>query len=626
MPIIAHELAKKQKEISVAEFFERNKQILGFDTTTRSIITTVKEAVDNALDACEEAEILPDIHIEITQLEGDDYQIIVEDNGPGIVKRQIPHIFARLLYGSRFHALRQSRGQQGIGISAVVLYAQLSTGHPALVTSKIGTNLPAHQYELAIDTKKNLPEIISDKMLHWDKESGTQIRLIIKGKYVKNRKQSVYEYLKSTAIVNPHAEITFIEPDGEKIVFERVSTEIPPSPMEIKPHIYGMELGTFIKMARDTQTRKLTSFLRKDFSSISLDKAREIVKKSELNFMDKPQDISREDAKRILEESQKIKLMAPPLNCLSPIGEILIKRGLKKETQEISPEFITTIQRVPQVYHGNPFLVETGIVYGGKLPQDDQVSILRFANRVPLLYQQGDCVITRAVEKTDWRRYGLQQKGGRGIPYGPALFLIHVASTNVPFTSESKEAIASYDEIEKEIRLSLQQCARTMFRHLRKKERKSKAKDKFLLISKILPQIADKAAETLGKPPVAIDEIITQIMDILWIEDEVIYEKKDESWVTKSKITLTNYTTKKQQFILYAIKPHEALASHITPPATLVTDTYLKWHIKGLSSNAKQEISFELTGIDKGDFDDNDLYIQGINPVHVIGAEKWEGD
>jgi len=626
MPIIAHELAKKQKEISVAEFFERNKQILGFDTTTRSIITTVKEAVDNALDACEEAEILPDIHIEITQLEGDDYQIIVEDNGPGIVKRQIPHIFARLLYGSRFHALRQSRGQQGIGISAVVLYAQLSTGHPALVTSKIGTNLPAHQYELAIDTKKNLPEIISDNMLHWDKESGTQIRLIIKGKYVKNRKQSVYEYLKSTAIVNPHAQITFIEPDGEKIVFERVSTEIPPSPMEIKPHIYGMELGTFIKMARDTQTRKLTSFLRKDFSSISLDKAREIVKKSELNFMDKPQDISREDAKRILEESQKIKLMAPPLNCLSPIGEILIKRGLKKETQEISPEFITTIQRVPQVYHGNPFLVETGIVYGGKLPQDDQVSILRFANRVPLLYQQGDCVITRAVEKTDWRRYGLQQKGGRGIPYGPALFLIHVASTNVPFTSESKEAIASYDEIEKEIRLSLQQCARTMFRHLRKKERKSKAKDKFLLISKILPQIADKAAETLGKPPVAIDEIITQIMDILWIEDEVIYEKKDESWVTKSKITLTNYTTKKQQFILYAIKPHEALASHITPPATLVTDTYLKWHIKGLSSNAKQEISFELTGIDKGDFDDNDLYIQGINPVHVIGAEKWEGD
>jgi DNA topoisomerase-6 subunit B len=626
MPPIAHELAKKQKEISVAEFFERNKQILGFDTTTRSVITTVKEAVDNALDACEEAEILPEIHIEISHLGGDDYQIIVEDNGPGIVKRQIPHIFARLLYGSRFHALRQSRGQQGIGISAVVLYSQLSTGHPTIVTSKIGKNLPAHQYELVIDTKKNLPEIISDQMLHWEKESGTQIRLIIKGKYVKNRKQSVYEYLKSTAIVNPHAHISFKDPDGETITFDRVTDEIPPSPVEIKPHIYGIELGTFIKMARDTKARKLTSFLRKDFSSISLDKARDIVKRANLNYMDKPQEINREDAKRILEESQKIKLMAPPLDCLSPIGEILIKRGLKKETQEISPEFITTIQRTPDVYQGNPFLIETGIVYGGRLPQEDQVSILRFANRVPLLYQQGDCVITRAVEKTDWRRYGLQQRGGRGIPYGPALLLIHVASTNVPFTSESKEAIAAYPEIEKEIRLSLQQCARTMFRHLRKKERKSKAKDKFLLISKILPQIADKAAETLGKPPVAIDEIITKIMDILWIEDEVTYEKRGDFWVTKSRITLTNYTCQKQQFVLYAIKPHEAVLHSVSPFADEVTETYLKWKISNLASNAKMEICFELTNIDKGDFDENDLYVGGINPLHVIGAEKWEGD
>ena len=379
-------------------------------------------------------------------------------------------------------------------------------------------------------------------------------------------------------------------------------------------------------MARDTKARKLTSFLRKDFSSISLDKARDIVKKANLNYMDKPQEINREDAKKILEESQKIKLMAPPLDCLSPIGEILIKRGLKKETQEISPEFITTIQRTPDVYQGNPFLIETGIVYGGKLPAEDQVAILRFANRVPLLYQQGDCVITRAVEKTDWRRYGLQQKGGRGIPYGPALLLIHVASTNVPFTSESKEAIAAYPEIEKEIRLSLQQCARTMFRHLRKKERKSKAKDKFLLISKILPQIADKAAETLGKPPVAIDEIITKIMDILWIEDEVTYEKREDSWITKSKITLTNYTTQKQQFILYAIKPHEAALNNITPAADEITETYMKWRITNLASNAKQEICFELTNIDKGDFDENDLYVKGINPLHVIGAEKWEGD
>ena len=183
MPVIAYELAKKQKEISVAEFFERNKQILGFDTSTRSLITTIKEAVDNALDACEEAEILPEISVQISHLGEEEYEIVVEDNGPGIVKQQIPHIFARLLYGSRFHSLRQSRGQQGIGISAAVLYSQLSTGRPTLVTSKIGKDLPAHQYGLAIDTKNNRPEIISDQMLHWEKESGTRIQLVIKGKY-----------------------------------------------------------------------------------------------------------------------------------------------------------------------------------------------------------------------------------------------------------------------------------------------------------------------------------------------------------------------------------------------------------------------------------------------------------
>jgi len=212
--LTAHDLAKKQKEISVAEFFERNKHILGFGNPTRALVTSIKEAVDNSLDACEEVNILPDISVQITNHEEDDEcTIIIEDNGPGVVKKQIKHIFGRLLYGSRFHAVRQSRGQQGIGISAVVLYGQLTTGKHATITSKIQEDHPAAVIELAINTNKNRAETISRDTTHWEKPTGTRIEVHIQADYVRG-KRYVYEYLKNTSIVNPHAQITYIDPDG----------------------------------------------------------------------------------------------------------------------------------------------------------------------------------------------------------------------------------------------------------------------------------------------------------------------------------------------------------------------------------------------------------------------------
>ncbi|MCD6448620.1 MAG: DNA topoisomerase VI subunit B [Thermoplasmata archaeon] len=619
MPI-AEELAKKQRQISIAEFFEKNKQILGFDSLTRALITCVKEAVDNSLDACEEAGILPDIFVEIEQIDGDEYRIVVEDNGPGIVKSQIPHVFGRLLYGSRFHSLKQSRGQQGIGISAAVLYSQLTTGKPAIITSKIGEGFPAHRIELIIDTKKNLPRIIKEEMVHWKKKSGTRVELFVKGKYVKNRKQSVYEYLRSTAIVNPHAHITFIEPDGNEIIFERAVDELPKQPKEIKPHPYGIELGTLLKMLKETKAKKITTFLASEFSSVSLQKARQIVAKAGIDENKEPAKISLEEAKKILETFKKVKLMAPPTDCLSPIGETLIKRGLRKETAQLSPEFISTDTRQPSVFAGTPFMVETGIVYGGNLPKEERVEILRFANRVPLLYQEGACVITEAIKNIDWRRYGLEQKGGKGIPYGPAIILVHVASVNIPFTSESKEAIANVEEIEKEIRLSLQQCARRMKTHLSKKAKKEKAKSKFLLISKILPEIARKAAEMLDKPVPPIDDVISQIMNIVWIDDEVV----TKDGMAESKIKIINYKRKPQEFILYAEIPSKEYVMDVIPEPLEIRERIIKWKIS-LKPSEKLELSFKIK-CDGIDFDENNLYVLGIDPVNIVGAEKWEGE
>ena len=352
--ITAHELAKKQKEISVAEFFERNKHILGFGNPTRALITSVKEGVDNALDACEEVNVLPDIYVEIKNHEDGECKVIVEDNGPGIVKKQIPHIFGRLLYGSRFHAIQQSRGQQGIGISAVVLYGQLTTGKHAKVISKIQEDRPAVVAELAIDTNKNRAEVISQDIMHWDKPSGTRLEVSVIADY-KRGKRFVYDYLQSTSIVNPHAQIVYREPDGTEHVFERTSDVLPRKCVEIKPHPYGVELGTLIKMAKHTKSRKLSSFLKTEFSSMGDRTTNAVCEKAQLDKGLNPKEMKREQFLALHKAFKKVKIMAPSTDCLSPIGETLIKRSLKHETKDISPEFIITASRPPCVYSGNPF-------------------------------------------------------------------------------------------------------------------------------------------------------------------------------------------------------------------------------------------------------------------------------
>jgi DNA topoisomerase VI subunit B len=658
---IAEELAKKQREISVAEFFERNKQILGFDSPTRALLTACKEAVDNALDACEEAGVLPDISVEIKAVPGakDEFILMVEDNGPGIVKRNIPSVFAQLLYGSRFHAVRQSRGQQGIGISAAVLYGQLTTGKHALVTSKIGKGRPAIQMELAIDTKKNQPEIIKESLDSWDKDSGTRVEIPMTGRYTRG-KQSPFEYLRATAIVNPHLALTFIEPDGTTTVFERASDALPPAAKEIKPHPLGTEMGTLLKMARGYNGRRLSAFLQNEFSSMGGRTVTEVLKKAGLNASDDPRSLSRDDGAKLLEAFRTVKIMAPPTDCLSPIGEVLTKRGLKKETVDVSPEFIVSASRPASVYSGHPFQVEVGIVYGGSLPKEESVKILRYANRVPLLYQQGACAMTNAIAEIDWRRYGLDQRGGKGIPVGPAIFLVHIAATKVPFTSEAKEAVAEVPEILNEVKLAFRDCARSLARHLAKKTKRAKAREKFVLISKILPMIAEKSAKMIRKPVPDIAKVVCEIMDVVWIEDAVEYEKMKDAakaaskpapkgaktltdyddkaaapaptstikdpYLARSTIQVHNYTKRKRKMELYAVIPKHAVLAESNPPVKTTKEAYLVWDVPALGPAEKHEIKFTLAGVEKGDFDENELFVDGVGDLHVVGADLWRGE
>ncbi len=489
---IALELAKKQREISIAEFFEKNRHLLGFDNKKKALLTTIKEAVDNSLDACEEAKVIPEIVVMITDMGNERYRVLIEDNGPGIVKEQIPNIFAKLLYGSKFHRLKQSRGQQGIGISASVMYGQLTTGRPAKIISKIGPNYPAYEVELKLDTSKNKPSIVSQKEVEWHREHGTSVEIDLEGSYLKGS-QSVDEYLRQTAIINPHVTITYQPPQGSQEMFVRATEEMPKEPKEIKPHPYGVELGMLMKMLENSEYRTLQAFLTNEFSRVGSGTAKEICESSFLLPNTPPKKFSREMAEKLLEGIKKTRIMNPPTDTISPIGNELLEKGLKKE---VNAEFYASTSRPPAVYRGNPFIIEAAVAYGGNLVEDKSVEILRFANRVPLLYQQGACAITKSIMGTNWKSYGLKQSNG-SIPMGPCLIQVHMASVWVPFTSEAKEAIAHYPEIIKEIKLALQEVGRELGKYLSKKHRLHQELTKVDYISKYLPHVSGALQEIL---------------------------------------------------------------------------------------------------------------------------------
>jgi DNA topoisomerase-6 subunit B len=591
----AQALAAGQRDISVSEFFAKNRHLLGFDSPRKALLTSVKEAVDNSLDACEEAGILPEIWVHIEQVgeSGSRYRMGVQDNGPGIVRKQIPLIFGKLLYGSKFHRLRMSRGQQGIGISAAGMYGVLTTGKPVKIISKIDRKQPAHYYELRIDTKTNQPEILNGKgegvdipagkggaelmkkhSIEWVAENdrgepiehGTRVTIEMEAKFQRGR-GSVEEYLEQTVIANPHARIHFIGPDGQERILERASDELPPEPKEIKPHPYGVELGRLVTMLQEHPKLSVTQFLTQSFSRVSHGTARKLCDSAKLSTRVTTGKLGRGEADALYKAIQETKIPPPATDCIVPIGEQRLLAGIR---QVVPGEFFTAATRPPSVYRGNPFLIEAALAYGGgvatqkisrealgelagesdarslrqfltttfagvgaegadkilteanlaprqspaKLKKQEldalheamqhvnaeegqNMSVLRYANRVPLQFQHAACAVTQTILSTNWRSYGLSQSRG-SLPSGPVTVMVHVASVWVPFTSESKEAIAHYPEIQKEIRLALQAVGRKLGMYLRRRLRVAQEGQRRSIFLRYLREVAGAVSQING--------------------------------------------------------------------------------------------------------------------------------
>ncbi len=622
----AEKIASKQKQISISEFFEKNKHFLGFDTLQRAVITAVKESVDNSLDACEETRILPEIKVEINRLGSDRLELICQDNGPGIPRDSVENVFGKFLLGSRFHAIRQTRGQQGIGITGVVMYSQLTTGSKTSVVSKVASDSSAVYVDLGLDTRKNRATKSNERRDVWiengeEVEHGLKIRTVMKAKYQRGR-QSVHQYLRMTSIVNPHASIKLIVKDKEGEIIDqghwiRTTDRLPRVVEEIKPHPHGIQLGQLQRMLKEADERKLTSFLRHNFSGVSVRAAKEILQAAGLEEGRTPVRVKADEAQSMVEAFQGVKLLAPPTDCLSPIEEMLIKKGLSKA---IDSRFASTVTRKPAVSLGNPFQIEVGLVFGGDLQADGPIEVLRFANRVPLMYQQGGCLLTKGLESVDWKRYGLDHPGGRGLPKGPAAVLIHLASTNVQFTSEAKEAVADNEEVFEEIRKAMLEVGRGLRNHLKKSSQRKKAQEKFDLINIILPEISKKTSDLLGREEPNLAPVITKIMNAVFLEDEIIWDKETKN--TICSITIYNYTARARAYTILAKWPEVDGVCIVDNPrgGRKETTGLWNWRLDTLDPGQSAEIRFAVSGLSKGDWNESDIFFRGNGDI--IGATR----
>lgn len=775
---IAEELSAKQREISVAEFFEQNKQMLGFGSEARAMVTAVKEGVDNAIDAAEDAGILPYVRVTIDQTDEGHYKITITDNGPGITKENVPKVFGKLLYGSRFAKRVQRRGQQGIGISAAVLYGQHTTGRPSSVTSKVFEHDHAQHFEVGIDTDNNEPKIQNSSETEWNEEfdSGTRITIYLEANF--RARKSLHKYIRHTAIVNPHATVEIHEPElNEK--YERTVEQLPEQPTEIDPHPHGIEFGTLRSMIDITDSHSISGFLQSEFTRVGKTTAENIVdcfidnqfgrysvfeppqtnikrkldisetvgsqgtisdfssseggvtfsehiessinrkpervkesltevvisdvesedlvscqliedivhsnsdeiedeidatigstvrdnvvhatweyvkitrgrtykqivsdcvteQKSEAdvnefvselvslvdsastddmyqftkNLLEKQittaaenidstfgetaqqnildeiwedmesddrdppliREISnkREYAEKLHDSMKQVDVMAPPSHCLSPIGAEEMQEGLKKV---YDCEFYSGSSRTANAHNGEPFLVEAGIAYGGELESNSDISLLRFANRVPLVYKQGGCLTTNVISDINWNNYKLSDKGS-GLPQGPVAISVHVASTNVPFTSESKDAVATVDIISDEIERAVREVARELKSHLKKEQSRKERKKKNDTVSQLLPEFSEKIANIAGKSAVDTEKSVAKIMNNIFIN--VSPSQTNDRTV----IQLHNHTSK-----------NETVTIDITTSEPVSDISIDKWQLKN-DDNKKIQCTYEIS-------------------------------
>ncbi len=584
-------------QISPSEFFYRNRDLAGFSNPTRSLYTSVREFVENALDACDQKGILPDIYlsikaVDVEQPDPKQYVLTVKDNGPGIESKHVPLAFGTVLYGSKF-GLKQARGMFGLGATMAILYGQITTNKPVTVKSNTDGKMQ-DEFVMLLDIQKNKPII----QKHTTKESsriGLSVSIVLEGDYSKAGTK-IRDYVSQTSLITPYASITFEDPTGEKFHYPRIVKEMPPPPTIIKPHPHGIDVETIRRMIVDTHyqiptvdnkiitkvrselglqkknlnpegildraqkrwsnlsrpvrtviammsflnldfdglskiriddldiaNKKLTywnfgesqshlieldpespyykqlantvqgdtlhSFLTKRFQRVGPTTADKFSEFAKFKAEKRIGSMTNEELVRLSDALQKFEeFLSPDPSCLAPLGEEPLSKGIMKF---FNPEFAAVIQRSASAYSGFPFIVEMGIAYGGDIPPKG-IQVYRFANRIPLLYDEGSDVVLKVVNELDWTRYKVKGET-------PLVIVSHICSTRIPYKTVGKENVADRPELERELKNALQYLARKLSVHMSRQGMADMAKKRANLYSKYVPLIAQFSTELAGK-------------------------------------------------------------------------------------------------------------------------------
>lgn len=462
--------------------------------------------MENALDASDLVRIPPDIYVRLSHAGeagsgAETYRLRVEDNGSGVPDRHIPSAFSQVLFGSKFK-LKQSRGTFGLGGTMAILYGQITTHEPAYVASSTGT-LKVYEYKLMTDIQKNRP-IILHRQVHMNKERwrGTVVEFSLEGDYLRAISK-IIEYLKQTAVVNPYANITFVDPKGRLYKFNRVTTEMPPPPKEISPHPFGVDVETLQRLIHITSCRNMMEFMQNHFHRVGENIARQFLEFAGISERKDPKKLSPKEVVRLVRAMKRFEGFLPPdASCLSPLGEELLKAGILKE---LKPEFTAVCQRKPSTYSGHPFIVEMAIAYGGEIPKRDEIMLYRFANRIPLLYDEASDVSWKIIRSINWRRYKVTSDM-------PIAIIVHVCSTKIPYKTVGKEFIAGRPEVAREILNGIREVARRLQRFLTRREHAEKQMRRLTTFSKYLPKIAKFSTDLAGeKEPPDIEKLLRSV-------------------------------------------------------------------------------------------------------------------